>query len=77
MCRVSKRNRGVKVLKRVDNYVLRMRVELTRKTVLSGDVKHCVVITDFNDYIPRHTRIDMYDSLSDALNRYRKATTLV
>lgn len=69
MCRRG--NVNVKVLKKHENDVTGIKVELTRKTRISGDIIYAVVVTD--TIIGIHTKILMYDGLGKALAKYKKA----
>lgn len=65
MCMMRRRNRrlnyrGIKVLKRAENPLTKIRVELTRKTNLAGDMIYGVVITDM--YNGRYRRVLMWDN---------------
>ncbi len=62
-------NRNVKVLRKVQNNYLGIRVEMTRKTTISGKIIYAVVVT--NAQTGRHYRLWTYDGISKAWKRYK------
>lgn len=64
-------NRGIKVLKKHENKMTGIRVELNRKTTMAGKIIHAVVITDMET--GKHKRIYVHNTLGYALKRYRAA----
>ena len=64
-------NSSVKVLKKYQNKMTDIRVELNQKTTMAGKIIHAVVITDMET--GKHKRIYVHNSLGWALKRYRAA----
>lgn len=64
-------NTSVKVLKKHENTLTAVRVELNQKMTMSGKIIHAVVITDMET--GKHKRIYVHNSLGWALKRYRAA----
>lgn len=64
-------NRSVTVLKKHENKMTGIRVELNRKTTMAGKIIHAVVITDMET--GKHKRIYVHNTLGYALKRYRAA----
>lgn len=69
MCRIE--NKGVKVLKKHDNSVIGVRVELTRKMTIKGVIIYAVVVTNMNT--GRHYRILTFDGIGEAFKTYKVA----
>lgn len=64
-------NRGVKVLKKHENKMTGIRVELNQKTTMAGKIIHAVVITNMDT--GKHRRVYVHNTLGYALKRYRAA----
>lgn len=64
-------NKSVKVLKKHENKMTGIRVELNQKTTMAGKIIHAVVITDMET--GKHKRIYVHNTLGYALMRYRAA----
>lgn len=64
-------NKGVKVLRKHDNWVIGVRVELTRKTTIDGRIIYAVVITNLHNMI--HYKIKVYDGIGKAWTYYKAA----
>ena len=64
-------NRGVKVLKKHENSITGIRVELTQKMTIRGKVIHAVVVTNMRT--DRHILIKAFDKIGDAFSLYKKA----
>ena len=64
-------NRSVKVLKKHENKMTGIRVELNQKTTMAGKIIHAVVITNMDT--GKHRRIYVHNTLGYALKRYRAA----
>ena len=64
-------NRHVKQLKEHKNNLIGVKVELTRKTTIKGNVIYAVVVTNMNTGY--HYRIYTFDKIMDAFNTYKKA----
>lgn len=76
MCKVAKRatkigNKGVKVLRKHENDTIGVRVELTRKTTISGQIIYAVVVTNMNTGY--HYRLWTYGRIIRAWNKYKAA----
>lgn len=69
MCKVRKND--VKVMKKHDNKVIGVGVELTRMTALSGTIVYGVVVRNLNT--GRRYRLYTYDRISRAWNKYKAA----
>lgn len=75
MCRARrnyyKRNKGVKVLKKYENIILGVRVELTRKMTIAGNIIYAVVVTNTDT---GHRRIlNVYNGIQEAFTYYKGA----
>lgn len=64
-------NRSVKVLKKHENKMTGIRVELNQKTTMAGKIIHAVVITNMDT--GKHRRVYVHNTLGYALKRYRAA----
>ena len=64
-------NRGVKVLRKHENSITGIRVELTQKMTIAGRVIHAVVVTNMRS--GRHTVIKAFDRIADAFGFYKDA----
>lgn len=64
-------NTSVKVLKKHENKMTGIRVELNQKMTMAGKIIHAVVITDMET--GKHKRIYVHNTLGYALKRYRAA----
>lgn len=64
-------NTSVKVLKKHENQMTQIRVELNQKMTMTGKIIHAVVITDMET--GKHKRIYVHNTLGYALKRYRAA----
>ena len=64
-------NKGVKVLKKHENQMTGIRVELNQKMTMEGKIIHAVVITDTKT--GKHKRIYVHNTLGWALKRYNAA----
>ena len=64
-------NTSVKVLKKHENNMTGIRVELNQKMTMVGKIIHAVVITDMET--GKHKRIYVHNTLGYALKRYRAA----
>lgn len=64
-------NTSVKVLKKHENKMTEIRVELTQKMTMEGKIIHAVVITDTKT--GKHKRIYVHNTLGYALKRYKAA----
>lgn len=64
-------NASVKVLKKHENKMTEIRVELNQKMTMAGKIIHAVVITDMKT--GKHKRIYVHNTLGYALKRYRAA----
>lgn len=64
-------NRSVKVLKKYENKMTGIRVELNQKTTMAGKIIHAVVITNMDT--GKHRRVYVHNTLGYALKRYRAA----
>ena len=75
MCKVRVRtrigNRNVKVVKKHENDVIGVRVEMTRKMKVDGNIIYAVVVTNINT--GAHYRLWTYNRIMDAFNQYKKA----
>ena len=69
MCRRG--NINVKVLRRHENKVIGVRVELTRKMTIAGNIIYAVVVTNMNT--GSHYRLLTYDRIIDAFGKYKEA----
>lgn len=64
-------NTSVKVLKKHENKMTGIRVELNQKMTMAGKIIHAVVITDMET--GKHKRIYVHNTLGWALKRYNAA----
>ena len=64
-------NISVKVLKKHENKMTGIRVELNQKMTMAGKIIHAVVITDMET--GKHKRIYVHNTLGWALKRYNAA----
>lgn len=64
-------NRGVKVLRKHENQIIGVRVELTRKTTIDGKIIYAVVIT--NLHTNAHYKIKVYNGIGKAWGYYKAA----
>jgi hypothetical protein len=64
-------NTSVKVLKKHENKMTGIRVELNQKMTMTGKIIHAVVITDIET--GKHKRIYVHNTLGWALKRYNAA----
>lgn len=65
-------NRGVKVLRKHENSITGVRVELTRKMTIAGKIIYAVVVTRMDT--GHHYRIKTFDGISGAYQMYKTAT---
>ena len=74
MCRVRRARRGnanVKVLRKHENTVIGVRVELTRKMTIAGKIIYAVVITNMKTR--RHYRLETFGGIGGAWTFYKSA----
>lgn len=64
-------NTSVKVLKKYENHMTGIRVELNQKMTIAGKIIHAVVITDMET--GKHKRIYVHNTLGYAFKRYKAA----
>ena len=64
-------NKGVKVLKSHINYIIGVRVELTRKMTIDGKIIYAVVVTNINT--GRHYRLMTIEGIQKAYAVYKAA----
>lgn len=64
-------NTSVKVLKKHENKMTGIRVELNQKMTMAGKIIHAVVITDMET--GKHKRIYVHNTLGYAFKRYKAA----
>ena len=64
-------NINVKVIKTHENDIIGVRVELTRKTKIDGNIIYAIVVTNMNTGY--HYRIYSYDGMGAALAQYKAA----
>ena len=64
-------NVNVKVLKKHENYFIGVRVELTRKTTIKGNVIYAVVVTNMDT--GNHYRLWVFDEVVAAFETYKGA----
>ena len=69
MCKIG--NIGVKVLRKHENDLIGVRVELTKKTTITGAMIYAVVVTNMNTGV--HYRIYTFNAAKDALANYKLA----
>lgn len=69
MCKIG--NIGVKVLKKHENAMIGVRVELTKKTTITGEMIYAVVVTNMNTGY--HYRIYTFKMAKLALEAYKAA----
>lgn len=68
---VRRGNEGVKVLRRHENRIIGVRVELTRKTTIWGSIIYAVVIT--NMHTGRHYVVKTFNGIGKAFDMYKAA----
>ena len=64
-------NRGVKVLRKHENQIIGVRVELVQKTTIDGRIIYVVVITNLHSNT--HYKIKVYDGIAKAWSYYKAA----
>lgn len=64
-------NKSVKVLKKHENKMTGIRVELNQKMTMDGKIIHAVVITDMET--GKHKRIYVHNTIGYAFKRYKAA----
>ena len=64
-------NTSVKVLKKYENNMTGIRVELTQKMTMAGKIIHAVVITDMET--GKHKRIYVHNTIGYAFKRFKAA----
>ena len=64
-------NTSVKVLKKHENNMTGIRVELTQKMTMAGKIIHAVVITDMET--GKHKRIYVHNTIGYAFKRFKAA----
>ena len=64
-------NTSVKVLKKHENDMTGIRVELTQKMTMAGKIIHAVVITDMET--GKHKRIYVHNTIGYAFKRFKAA----
>lgn len=64
---------GLVVVKSEMNYNINSRVNLTRKTLKSGEVKYGVTLTNLSN--GRHTKMHTYGTIERAWNLYKTLRT--
>lgn len=64
-------NRGVKVLRKHENDVTGVRVEMTRKTTIHGKIIYAVVVTNMNTGV--HYRLKTFNGIDGAFKLYKDA----
>lgn len=64
-------NKSVKVLKKYENPMTGIRIELNQKMTMAGKIIHAVVITDTDT--GKHKRIYAHNTLGYAFKRYKAA----
>ena len=64
-------NKGVKVLRKHENWVIGVRVELNHKTTIDGRIIYVVVITNLHS--GKHYKVRVYNGISGAWNYYKEA----
>ena len=64
-------NASVKVLKKHENKMTGIRVELNQKMTMAGKIIHAVIITDMET--GKHKRIYVHNTLGYAFKRYKAA----
>lgn len=69
MCKIG--NIGVKVLRKHENKIIGVRVELTKKTTITGAMIYAVVITNMNTGV--HYRIKTFNAAKPAWETYKAA----
>lgn len=67
-------NKSVKVLKKHENKMTGIRIELNQKMTMAGKIIHAVVITDIDT--GKHKRIYVHNTLGYAWKRYKAALEL-
>ena len=64
-------NTSVKILKKHENKMTGIRIELNQKMTMAGKIIHAVVITDMET--GKHKRIYVHNTLGYAFKRYKAA----
>lgn len=64
-------NKSVKVLKKHENKMTGIRIELNQKMTMTGKIIHAVVITDMET--GKHKKIYVHNTLRYAFKRYKAA----
>jgi len=64
-------NKEVKVIKKHENLITGIRVEMTRKTTIAGAIIYAVVIT--NMFTGWHYKILTFPGMGAALKQYKEA----
>ena len=64
-------NTSVKTLKKHENKMTGIRIELNQKMTMAGKIIHAVVITDMET--GKHKRIYVHNALGYAFKRYKAA----
>ena len=64
-------NASVKVLKKHENIMTGIRVELNQKMTMNGKIIHAVVITDMDT--GKHKKIYVHNTIGYAFKRYKAA----
>ena len=64
-------NINVKVLRKHENDIIGVRVELTRKMTIAGKIIHAVVITNMDT--GRHYKIRTFEGIGPAFKLYKDA----
>ncbi|MDD3337835.1 MAG: hypothetical protein PHS82_03150 [Lachnospiraceae bacterium] len=64
-------NREVKVLRKHENSIIGVRVELTRKTTISGKIIYAVIVTNMKT--GRHYVVKPFDGIMSAYQMYKDA----
>lgn len=64
-------NRGVKVLKKRENRIIGVRVELTRKTTIKGQIIYAVIVTNMRTGF--HYLIKTFNGIGSAFQMYKDA----
>ena len=67
-------NRGVKVLRKHENKILGVRVELNQKTTVAGKIIYVVVLT--NLHTGRHYDVQVFNGVQPAWEYYKAALAL-
>lgn len=64
-------NKNVKVIKKHENDIIGVRVELTRKMTIAGKIIYVVVVTNMGT--GNHYKVKVHNGLGDALAYYKAA----